>query len=56
MIDFTDPSVLKVLWAAMCSMTQDIHCPESNLTKGEWEVADQLFAQLNEIQDAKAGV
>jgi len=52
-IDFADPSVLKVLWAAMCSMTQDIHCPQDNLSAAEWEVANHVFAQLDGVQNAE---
>lgn len=50
----TNPSALKVLWAAMCSMAQDIHCPQDNLSADEWEVAHRLFAQLDKVQNAKA--
>lgn len=52
-IDLADPIVCKVLWAAMCSMTQDIHCPQDNLSAAEWDVADNVFAQLDEVQNVQ---
>lgn len=53
LIDLSTPAALKVLWAAMCSMTQDIHSPQDSLSEEEWEVADRVFAQLDEVQNAK---
>lgn len=37
----------KVLWAAMCAMVKDIHCPQDQLTEGEWLVAEKIFEALD---------
>lgn len=49
----TNPAALKVLWAAMCSMTQDVHCPQDNLSSEEWDLADRIFAQLDGVQNGR---
>jgi hypothetical protein len=46
--DLADASVVKVLWAAMCSMTQDVHSPQDQLSADEWAIADEVFRQLDE--------
>ena len=48
-LDLTDRSVIKVLWAAMCAMTQDIHSPQDNLTAEEWTKAEGVFSILDEV-------
>ncbi len=49
----TTPAALKVLWAAMCAMTQDVHSPQDNLSPEEWAVADRIFAKLNGVQNGE---
>jgi hypothetical protein len=50
--DIDDPSIVRVLWAAMCSMTQDVHCAQDNLSEDEWRLADRLFARLDAMVNA----
>lgn len=44
---------LKVIWAALRSMTQDIHAPEHNLTNGEFSAAEQLFQAMDDEVNAR---
>lgn len=46
-LELVDPAVKKVLWAAMCAMVEDIHCPQDSLTEAEWETAEAVFHALN---------
>lgn len=41
--DALGPVERKVIWAALCAMVKDIHCPQDQLTEGEWLVASKLF-------------
>lgn len=38
---------LKILWAAMVAMVDDVHCPQDNLSEEEWIRAGQLKAHLD---------
>lgn len=51
-----DADVVHVLWAAMYSMTQDIHCPESCLTEDQWQTADAVFQALDNAVNERAQV
>lgn len=51
-IDLHDPLIVKVLWASMCSMVKDVHAPQDNLSKNEWEMAERLFIQLDALANA----
>jgi len=50
--DLPDAS-LKALWAALCSMTQDIHAPEDNLSEEEHAEAQRLFAAMDDEVNAR---
>lgn len=50
---WVDPVVQKILWAAMCSMVQDIHSPQDNLSPEEWAIAERIFQELDEVQNAE---
>lgn len=57
MLDMNDPKTVKVLWAAMCAMVEDIHSPQDTMTLDDWAVANQIYQQLdtamNSIADQK---
>lgn len=47
-IDLTDPETIKVLWTAMCAMTQDVHCPQDQLSETQWALAYKVFHCLGD--------
>lgn len=49
--DLTNPAVVRVLWAAMCTMTQDVHGPQDQLSEADWAIADDMFRHLNEAMN-----
>jgi hypothetical protein len=38
----------KILWAAMAGMVLDIHTAMDQLTAEEWELAEQIFNELDQ--------
>lgn len=44
---------LRVLWAAMCAMTQDVHAPQDTLTEEQWDAAHEIYAKLNAEADKR---
>lgn len=47
-IDGPDHSVVRVLWAALCAMTLDVHAPQDQLSSDEWMLAERLFISLDQ--------
>ena len=44
---------LRVLWAAMCAMTQDVHAPQDHLTDEQWQAAHEIYDKLNAEADKR---
>jgi hypothetical protein len=42
------------VYAALCSMVLDIHCPQDQLTAEEWEKAKSTWARLEHEMNRRA--
>lgn len=47
------PQDTEILWAAMTAMVKDIHAPQDQLTKAQWERADAMMARLDREMERK---
>jgi hypothetical protein len=48
----TDDELVAV-WAAMCSMVEDVHCPQDNLTREQWDAAETLLERMTGMVESK---
>jgi hypothetical protein len=51
----SDPTTLKVLWAAMTAMVADIHAPQDQLTATEWFWAESLYQKFDQAVNQQKG-
>lgn len=48
------PEEQYILWCAMTSMVEDVHSPQDQLNKDQWEEAEQLLNALNDMINDRA--
>lgn len=46
------PNDLRVLWASMQAMVNDIHAPQDTLTEKQWVRAERLMRELDDYVNA----
>jgi len=45
-MNFANKDERHVVWAALCSMVQENHSPQDNLTEEQWVLAEGLYNLL----------